>query len=287
MPVTAAHYLAALAGLVAWGAHAVVPWRLARAAEGPRRIWALAALPLLLAATAAAATVAAGDADTTLAAGWLDRPLAAAALRSVAVLLPALVLTDLLLLAAWRRLARPSTRAALRRGDRDGLEPAGWWIAGGLGAVALAALALAAELAARGGLPAGRAAGVVLAAAGCRVLLALAAGELVALSLPGPPLPPTARRRPLLALAAAPAVAGYWLALPSPVRERLAGEGFFFTALAAALLLLVGRWLPRRLRWPALAAAVLLATLLPARAAVVAVELTPPPRPPLRTTLPG
>jgi hypothetical protein len=242
-------YGAALAGLLAWGAHAVVPWRLAGGPPRARRLWGLAALPLLGAGALAGLALAAARTDAVLGAGWGVRPLTRGVVHALVVLVPALAATDLLLAVARHR-----------------LEPAGWRVAAGVGGAALAVAALAAELLRAGGGPATGIPGIV-AAAGCRAVLALAAGEALTPS------------RPLAAAAAALAIPVYWLSLPAPVGDLLAAEGSGWTAAAAATLLAAARWLPRRLRRPGLAAGVLLAALLLARAGIrsATYPLTPPP----------
>jgi hypothetical protein len=283
-------YLAALATLAVLGAHAVVPWRVARGA-GPgtvvragatagtapepeavtepasvgaadptpapsraaaRRAWSLAALPLLLAAVTLGAALAARRPHAALGAGWGELALTGAAFRAAAVLLAALALADAVAALGRRR-----------------LEPAGWRLVAGFGLAALAAGMLALELLRIGTGPPIALAPVLLAA-GWRALLALAAGEALA---PG---------RPWLAPLALPALAGYWLALPPPLAALLRAEGLHWTALAAALLLASAPWLPARLRRPALVAGVLLAAFLLARAAALtaALPLAVPPAAP-------
>jgi hypothetical protein len=263
-------YAAALVTLAVLGAHAVVPWRLARgagerAASGApassasaaptsatatgstaasaRRAWSLAALPLLLATLALGAALAAARPHAALGAGWGELALTGGAFRAAAVLLAALALADAVAAAGWRR-----------------LEPAGWRLLAGFGLAALAAGMLALELLRIGTGPPTALPPVVLAA-GCRVLLALAAGEALAPD------------RPWLAPLAVPALAGYWLALPRPLAALLQAEGLLWTALAAALLLAPAPWLPARLRRPAVVAGALLAALLLARAAALTAGL--------------
>ena len=241
---------AALVGLLAWGAHAVVPWRLAGGGPAARRAWALAALPLLAAGVAAALALAGAEADSAADAGWGVTPLARGSAGALAVLVPALVVGDVVV--------------AL---GRNRLEAAGWRLAAGVGLAALGAVAFAGELFRAGGGPATGVAAVA-AAAGARVLFALAAGELAA---PG---------RPWCALAGGLAVPAYWLALPAGLTRLLAGDGAGFTAAAAALLLVAAPWLPRRLRRPGLAAGVLLLALFLARSGDLSTHFplsSPPP----------
>jgi len=87
----------------------------------------------------------------------------------------------------------------------------------------------------------------VMALVGCRLLIALGAGEAVA---PG---------RPRLAPAAALGLAGYLVFLPRPVAASLLASQAWLPFATAALLFAGARWLPERLRRPALLAATLLA----------------------------
>lgn len=246
-------YATALVTLAVLGAHAVVPWRLAgddRTAPA-RRAWSLAALPLLLLAVTLGAAMAASRPHAAIGAGWGELAVTGGAFRATWVLLAALALADAVAAIARRR-----------------LEPAGWRLLGGFGLAALLAASLTLELLRAGAGPSIALAPVLLAA-GCRALLALAAGEALA---PG---------RPRLAPLALPALAGYWLALPAPLAALLRAGGLHWTALAVALLLSPAPWLPARLRRPALIAGLLLAALLLARTAVLTASLPmPPPQPP-------
>jgi hypothetical protein len=238
-------YLASLATLAVLGAHVTVPWRLARGAGAappaapaadPRRAWALAALPALLAAAALAGALAAARPHAALGAGWGELAFTGAAFRAAGVLAAALVLADGVAAFGHRR-----------------LEPSGWRLLAVFGLAALAAGSLALELLRIGAGPA-IALGPVLAAAGARLLVALSAGEALA---PG---------RPWLAPLAVPGLAIYWLALPPALRGPLIAEGSHLTGAAALLLAAAAPWLPARLRRPAAIAAALLAALLVARA---------------------
>lgn len=248
-------YAATLVPLLALGGHAVAPWRLARGVAAGRRAWALAALPLLLAAAALAAAAAAARPHAALGAGWGEVALTGRAFLAAGVLVAALALADAVLAAGHRR-----------------LEPAGWRLAGALGVVALAAAAFALELLRIGSGPP-TALAPVLAAAGGRLMVALAAGEAVA---PG--------RRPWLAPLAVPGLALFWLALPPPLRILIVGEGLHLTGITALVLAAAAPWLPARLRRPAVFAAVLLAALLFARAGAFTALLplsVPAPEPPV------
>lgn len=243
--------------LLAWGAQAVAPWRLAGRGEGARRLWAYAVLPLYAAGFLAALFWAHSHPDATVAAGLV--PVTASPWgRAVAILAAALLAAALVAVAGWRR-----------------LEDAGWRILGGFGVAALAAVCLVAELLRAGEGPASPLPVTALAAA-CRLLVALAAGEALA--------PWTAGGRPLLAPLAAPALAAWFFAVPQELADALVRNGAPLTAGAAALLLLGARWLPASLRRPALAAGALLAGLLFAQAAALSQALGAPvfqPLPPL------
>jgi hypothetical protein len=235
--------------LAALGAHAVVPWQ-AAGDEAARNRWRLVALPLLLAAALAAVLLARAHVDALLAAGLLP-PLAGREGRLLAVLFPGVVAFDLMLLVGWRR-----------------LPPAGLRIGGLFGAALLAAGAMALEVLRVGEGPADGAGPLLLAAAG-RAAVALGAGELFA------------PRRPLLATVAGLALPLWALALPRALRAPLWTAGGAFTLGAAALLFLAARFLPARLRRPALAGAALLAGVLFAQAAALSAALSAAPLPPL------
>jgi hypothetical protein len=238
--------------LAGWGAQAVVPWRLARLDRdaGPRRLWGYAALPLLLAAGMAALLAVRRYPDAALAAGLF--PLTAATPgRLLAVLFPSLFAV-----------------AAVTALGRTRLEAAAWRIAAACGLLFLAAACLAGELLRTGEGPTSPPA-ALLAAAACRLLVALAAGELLA---PG---------RPLLALLGGGALALYPFALPPELAHALWRGGHGFTLAAAALLLGGARWLPARLRRPAEAGGILLAALFLVQAAALSQELATQPMPPL------
>lgn len=221
----------------------MVPWRLAAGREPEsgawRRRWAIVAAPLL--ATALLLLLLRVDAapDAAVAVGLGSPSHASPLLRAAGVLAAALFAADLLLLAGWRR-----------------LESAGWRITAGLGACGLAALAWSEELLRMGEGPESPR-GLLLAAAACRVLVAAGAGESLA---PG---------RPWAGLAAGLALPLELLFLPRPLLHLLLRQGDGLTLGAAALLFLLARWLPARLRRPSLLAATLLAALFLARAAAL------------------
>jgi len=235
--------------LVAAGAHAVVPWQ-AAGDERARRLWSRAALPVLLCGAVAALLLARAHPDAALATGLLPL-LGGREGRLLAVLLPAALALDLLAALGWRR-----------------LPPAAFRIAGVFGVALLAAAALAGETLRVGEGPSGGGAAVLLAAA-CRLGVALGAGELLA------------PRRPLLALLSGLALPAWLLVSPPELRAALWQSGAGFTLGAAALLFLAARFLPARLRRPALAGAALLAGVLFAQAAALSQALSGLPLPPL------
>jgi len=82
--------------LIAWGAQAVVPWRLRRENKEGRRRWGYAALPFLLAGTLAALFYVQARPDAAIAAGLASWK-AAIPVRLVALFLAALLAADLVL----------------------------------------------------------------------------------------------------------------------------------------------------------------------------------------------
>lgn len=216
--------------LLAWGAQAVLPWRLAGLEPERRRSGALALLPLFLTGALAAFFYVLRHPDAAVVQQLY--PLGASRTgRTLTVLFFALMVSDLLLFLTWRR-----------------LEAVGWRITAGFGLVFLLATAWAAELTRIGEGPEGTLP-PFLALVALRALVALGAAE--ALS-PG---------RPLLAIAAGPALFLYGLFLPAQLAHALGAHGQWLTLAAAALLLLGARWLPAPLRRPALLGATLLAGL--------------------------
>lgn len=242
--------------LFAWGAQAAVPWRLPAAGPGSRRFWAAASLPLLVTGAVASLFYAQSHPDAAITSGVY--PLTASTPgKLLAVLLPALALADLMTALGWRR-----------------MEDAAWRITAGFGLAFLLAGCWMWELLRVGeGLTS---APLPLAAAIlCRLLLALAAGEIAA---PG---------RPVFAVAAGLAFPLYWLLLPAALADALARSGALLTVGAASVVLLAVRWLPERLRRPALAAAILLAGLVLAQAATLSQSLADPMDLPALPGLPG
>jgi hypothetical protein len=249
-----------LAGmLLAWGAQAVVPWRLGKIggiAPERRRRWALALLPLLVGGALAAFGHLQAYPDAAVVQGL--HPLGASTLgRALAVLFAALVLACALLAAGSR-----------------GLESAGWRIAAGFGLAFLLAASWTAELIRVGEGP-GSAPQAFLALLFLRTLLALGAAEALA---PG---------RPLLAVAAGLALPLYALLLPSSLAHALARHLQWLPLAAAALLFLAARWLPPSLRRPALLAATLLAGLWLSQVAHLSEQLSAAPPPPMPSLPPS
>jgi hypothetical protein len=227
--------------LLGWGAPAVAPWRLTGAPAEVRRRWAWSAPTLLLAAAVGSWGLLAARPDQAMAAGLA--PLGASLPgRLLMPLVPALCAATLLAAFAERR-----------------LEAAGWRIVGAFGCAALVVVSWAAERLATADSSADpAAAGPPWAYAlriGCRVLVAVAAGELLA------------RGRPRWAPLAGVALPAWFLLLPSELRQPLWQHGGALTLAAGAVVLLAARWLPGSLRRPALAVGALLA-------AVFLVELT-------------
>jgi hypothetical protein len=221
--------------LAVFGAHALYPFRLAGGEEPARRAWALAAPALLLAAVTLCVWSLGRRPDEAVAWG-LTHPLRGSMpAQLVALALAAALVSDLVVVFAWAR-----------------LEPLAWRLHGALGALALLAQTLAAELVRIGWGP-WRGTAAILAAAALRAPLALAAAELAV----GPPRWCTT--------AAGPALAALALLFPAALRQALASE--LATLGAAAALLAAARFLPASLRRPAGAAGVLLALLFLARSA--------------------
>ncbi|HEV7517764.1 MAG TPA: hypothetical protein VGR07_15805 [Thermoanaerobaculia bacterium] len=241
--------------LVAWGSQAVAPWRLRRSDSAARRLWGHAALPLLLAGALAGLLYVHDRPDAAIAAG-LSPLLANLPGRLLALLLAALLGADLIL--------------ALGKGRIENL---GWPLAASLSLLFLAAAALPGELlrvgeGPRGPLP------LLFAAALCRLLVTLGAGEAVAAG------------RPLLAGVAGLALPLYYLCLPTPLKRAIAASGSWLTLGAATVLFLTARWLPASLRRPTVIAAALLAGLFLAQAGDLSQVLPTPPLPPM-PPLPG
>jgi len=222
--------------LLAWGAQAVVPWRLPRVEAGRRRPWAVALLPLLVTGAIAILFYVLDHPDAAVVHDLY--PLAASRTgRLLAVLLPALALVDLV---------------ATLGGTR--FEPVAWRLVAGFGLTFLLVASWTGELLRIGE---GPESGLIPLAilTGLRLLLSLAAAETLA---PG---------RPVLAPFAGAGLALYVLLLPGPLAQALWRQPVIFTLGAAVLLLLAARWLPASLRRWTLGAATLLAGIFLAQAA--------------------
>jgi hypothetical protein len=242
--------------LLAWGAQAVIPWRLAGLAPTLRKRGALALLPLLVTGVLAAFLMIQGHPDAALAQA-LYPPGASILGRALAVLFTATALAGALLATGWRS-----------------LEAVGWRLAALFGAALLLAATWAAELLRTGDGPASAPAAFIVLTL-LRALIALGAAEALA---PGPPR---------LAVAAGLALPVYALLLPAPLARALALHGQWLTLAAAALLLAAARWLPPALRRPALLAGALLAGLFLGQAVRVSETLAVPPLPPMPSLGPG
>lgn len=252
----------ALAVALQWlilGLHVVVPWRLAREtappsgpdAGGPgpgptlserRRLWALIATPLLLAAALAGLFTLGVRLDAALAWGisWPPRSLAALVLIAASV---GVGLSNLILFAGHEK-----------------LEPVGWRIAAALAVALLAASSFAGELLRLGRGPAAGLTGIAVGTV-VRIALALAAGEAAA------------GRVRHFATAAGLALPFLLTAFAAPVRATLGAD--ILTLGAATLLLLAARFLPASLRRAAAIAGILLAALFLERTGDLSMALEP------------
>lgn len=234
--------LVLLVNLLVWGAHALLPFRLAEnVAPAARRAWALAALPALGLSVVATALGLRLDAEPAVAWGLHELAAGSRSALVVALAVGAAALADLVGLAGWRR-----------------LEPAAWRAWGCVGGLGLVAVTWGSELMRIGWGPVAGL-GAVLGAALLRLPLALAAAE----TLAGPP-----RWAAPLAGLALPAAVALW---PRGLRAALGAD--LPTLAAAAVLLVAARWLPPRLRRAAAAAGVLLAVLLLDRAGAISQAL--------------
>jgi hypothetical protein len=230
--------------LLVWGSHAVIPWRVARAAEDRRRLWGLCAFPLLLAALIASLVRWLYRPDALIAAGLADPLHGPAVARVVLILLAAAVAADLIILVGWRR-----------------LDVVGWKLAASLSTCGLLAYSLLSETL--------RAGGVEVADLG-PFLLAVAARGVLAVGL----LDGLSHPRPWATWSAAVALPLYLFALPSEARANLWAGGDVLTLIGAALLLASAGWLPSRYRIPSLLAATLLTAAFLARVEAVAATLS-------------
>lgn len=223
--------------LVAFGLHALAPFRLVDADPQRRRLWALAA-PVLLGTSAVLTFFAvARRPDEALAWGLTDPLHGSLPARLLAVVLAAVVLTDVLVACGWRR-----------------LEPAGWRLAGSLGVVGALAHAFGSELLRIGWGPAAPLPWLA-AATLLRLPLSLAAAELAL----GPPR--------LWVPLAGPGLVAATRLWPASARGALGTDTL--TLIAAAVLLVAARFVPPALRRAAGVAGLVLAVLFLARAAEV------------------
>jgi hypothetical protein len=223
--------------LLVFGAHAILPFRLATGAERVRRRWAVVALPVLLAALVGTAVALLRRPDEAIAWGLVDPIRGSTPARLISLAVAALVLADLLLAVGWRR-----------------FEPAAWRVLGALGLLAAAAETFGSELLRNGWAPLPSLV-ALFAAAALRLPLTLAGGELLA----GTPRLWAPVAGPALFLAARLWTPAMWSGLGN-ARWTLA---------AAALLLLGSRFAPQSLRRACGAAGLLLAVIVLARSAEV------------------
>lgn len=217
--------------LLAWGAQAVAPWRAASVPRPESRPWALAALPLLASGAWCALRLLQSHPDAALARGLGGFGVSPVP-KAAALFFGALALSALL---AW--VAGPK------------LEPAGWRIIALIGALFLFVVSFAGELLRIGETRPGP----IWALFGlglCRFLIACGAGEALA-----PGSPAAARLAPLAAFA----LPAYLLLLPRAFAGVLLAHQGWLPFAMGSLLFGAARWLPARLRRPALAAAALLA----------------------------
>lgn len=252
----------ALAVALQWmilGLHVVVPWRLAQdtaALSGPnaggpgpapslaerRRLWALIATPLLLAAALAGLFTLGVRLDAALAWGlsWPPRSLAALVLIAAGI---GVGLSNLILFVGHAK-----------------LEPAGWRIAAALAAALLVTSSFAGELLRLGRGPGAGLTGIVVGTV-VRVALAMAAGEAAA------------GRVRYLSTAAGLALPFLLTAFAASVRATLGAD--LLTLGAATFLLLAARFLPASLRRAAAGAGILLAALFLERTGDLSTALEP------------
>jgi len=224
--------------LAVFGAHAMLPFHLARAEPERRRRWALAAPVALVAAILGTMALVARRPDDAIAWGLTHPWSGSLPARLIAVVLAALVVSDLVLAVGWRR-----------------LEPAGWRLAGALGTLGVLAHAMGSELLRIGWGPSPGTAAVLLATIAFRAPLALAAGELIA----GTPRWWVPISGPALILATR-----LW---PGPLRAALADDRI--TLASAAFLLVIARFAPQAMRRIAAIAGLALAVLFLTRAGEV------------------
>jgi len=235
--VTTLAALALLLNLGVFGLHAVAPFRLATAPDPRRRWWAMTALPALLAAVVVTAILVTRRPDEAIAWGLAEPLRGSVPSRWISLCVLALIVVDLLLATGWRR-----------------FEAGAWRLVGVFGVLGALAHTLGSEMLRNGSAPL-PATLPLFAAAVLRVPLTLAAGELAL----GPPR--------LWTPIAGPAL---WLATRLWTPDMWVGLGAIrWTLLAAALLLLVSRFVPSSLRRATGAAGLVLAALALAQSAEV------------------
>lgn len=215
--------------LLVLGAHVVVPARLARRGPEARTLWTRSALPLLLLATISNLLLLTLQPSSLFEATAAGIEGASFMLFLAGLLLVSLTINDALLLFTGAE-----------------VEPLGWKICAGLGAVGLLGLSAVIELSRL--LPTAPPPVYLAPITLGRSAVALASGELVA---PGRPS--------WLAPLAAGALLLYFGLLPSEIRTLLIDDTSFLTAAAAAVLFASSRWLPPSLRRAGTGAACLLA----------------------------
>lgn len=221
--------------MLSLGAHVLAPLRAGRQdAETARDVWGLAAAPLLLLALLLELLRLSAHPDLLLTVGWGESALVARTTRALGVLLLTLLAVDLVTLVGRKK-----------------MEPVGFRVAGIFAWLPLAAALGAEEILARGD-TALLGPGLVLAALS-RVLVALGAAEALA--------PAPASGRPFWTVPAALGLVAWPLLAPGELFGRLLGSGLLVPLGAAAVLFLIARWLPVRLRRPTILAATLLASL--------------------------
>jgi len=238
--------------LVVFGLHALWPFRIAsllRASSSAdpelsrsndelarqRRLWSALAPVALIAAFLATAWLVGRGPDEAIAWGMTDPLRGSMPARLLTVALAAVLLSDLFVFFASAR-----------------LDATAWRFHGAIGALALAATTLGAELLRIGWGPWDGTSAILIAVA-LRIPLALAAAEVVL----GPPR--------LWTTAAGPALAALAFLWPATLKRAVAADAA--TLGAAALLLVLARFLPRSLRRAAALAGLLLALLFLERSA--------------------
>ena len=253
-PVLAAASL--IIGFLAWGAHAVVPWRLPQASEAPRKAWALVAMPLLLAAVISTMLRLRSDPDAAIEQG-LAQALGGSLLATIATLVVASLFAVDVIVALGND----------RFGDKS------WAAAGAIGVLALLLVSLAGERL-RIGIGPGGIGPAFLAATAIRIAVTAAAGE--ALS----------SRRPAFAPWAGLLLPCYAFLLPPDLRTAVQDTGLIWTSVAGGGLFLSACFLPHRWQRVVILIATVLAGLFLARVAGLSDQLGRLPTSDLPTLLP-